>query len=348
MSVLQTIKLPDPTMGDQVSFKAVLLGQDQEAKEQVRRFVIPQDASSSLVYLREKLRSIFGSQFSQIHWLDEENDQVIIDSDEELMIALHEMKGPVYKLFLTQQSGGQKAEKTNFAETQGQAQEAHPGVVCDSCEGPVIGHRYKCLKCLDYDLCAKCEAKGIHPGHNMMRIATPDTIWPRHLFNRLSKMQDRVAKMRSESSHEMRSEAGNPEESSSSEQPKSEEFKGFDSWRGRGGCRRRGWGGFGGFGGHNNQHWEHHLMNLGEAVKSALDPFGVDVDIDIETSDGDLKNVNKAQEARAQEARKAWEEAREASKQKMREAKESKKGGKEAMREAKKEYIEALKEAKKS
>jgi len=44
--------------------------------------------------------------------------------------------------------------------------QVHPGVICDACEGPVVGPRYKCLKCPDYDLCGKCEAKGcrVDPG----------------------------------------------------------------------------------------------------------------------------------------------------------------------------------------
>merc|ERR1712012_31500 len=70
----------------------------------------------------------------------------------------------------------------------------HPGVTCDGCEKPVIGFRYKCVQCPDYDLCERCEAKRVHGGHNMMRIATPEGIWPQHFFRRLNKMHDRINK----------------------------------------------------------------------------------------------------------------------------------------------------------
>merc|ERR1712102_94031 len=94
--------------------------------------------------------------------------------------------------------------------------QVHPGVICDACEGPVIGPRYKCLKCPDYDLCGKCEAKGcrVDPGHNMMRIATPETIWPRHFFNRLNKMQTRASKI-NEAKNEAKNGDSNEEENNS-------------------------------------------------------------------------------------------------------------------------------------
>ena len=38
-------------------------------------------------------------------------------------------------------------------------------------------------------------------------------------------------------------------------------------------------------------------MNIGQAVREALDPFGVDVDIEVETPEGKQK-VEKAKEAR--------------------------------------------------
>ena len=52
----------------------------------------------------------------------------------------------------------------------------HPGIICDGCDKPFSGFRYKCLKCPDYDLCGSCEMKDIHPMHSMLRIAKPVTL----------------------------------------------------------------------------------------------------------------------------------------------------------------------------
>lgn len=47
----------------------------------------------------------------------------------------------------------------------------HFGVTCDNCEaGPIIGFRYKCLECDDFDLCAACEGKMAHTEHMMIRL----------------------------------------------------------------------------------------------------------------------------------------------------------------------------------
>nr|XP_013808977.1 PREDICTED: sequestosome-1 isoform X4 [Apteryx mantelli mantelli] len=49
----------------------------------------------------------------------------------------------------------------------------HPNVICDGCEGPVVGARFKCTVCPDYDLCSTCESKGIHKEHNMVMFQSP-------------------------------------------------------------------------------------------------------------------------------------------------------------------------------
>ena len=88
---------------EQVSFKVSLIEKDQEEspKSQVRRFEVPQDCSTSYIYLKEKLRSLFGQELGNsginITWKDQENDTITIESDDELLIAMQEMKGPVYK-----------------------------------------------------------------------------------------------------------------------------------------------------------------------------------------------------------------------------------------------------------
>lgn len=46
----------------------------------------------------------------------------------------------------------------------------HLGVACDGCNvKPMIGRRYKCLVCENYDLCENCEVNAIH-AHPMMRL----------------------------------------------------------------------------------------------------------------------------------------------------------------------------------
>ena len=48
----------------------------------------------------------------------------------------------------------------------------HVTVMCDGCDmHPLVGLRYKCTSCEDYDLCQKCLQKGIHASdHKFMEI----------------------------------------------------------------------------------------------------------------------------------------------------------------------------------
>jgi len=52
------------------------------------------------------------------------------------------------------------------------------GVTCDGCQvSPIIGLRWKCGNCADYDLCWACENKGAalrhNPHHIFLKIHDP-------------------------------------------------------------------------------------------------------------------------------------------------------------------------------
>lgn len=49
----------------------------------------------------------------------------------------------------------------------------HCNVICDGCEGSVVGTRFKCSVCPDYDLCSACQAKGTHTEHVLLPIWHP-------------------------------------------------------------------------------------------------------------------------------------------------------------------------------
>jgi len=178
-------------MNDQVSFKVVLKDQKNGAEPELRRFLVDKEVSSSFSYLKEKLRTVFPklkqNDFS-VSWADEDGDMITIASDEELIIALTEQAGPLYKLV---------ANVKLTTNDSVQEPQVHTGVTCDSCnKQPIEGNRYKCVVCDDYDLCGDCEAAGRHPGHNMMRISNPEMVFPQRLFKRINKMQERAEKQR--------------------------------------------------------------------------------------------------------------------------------------------------------
>merc|ERR1711963_475545 len=176
-------------MGDNVSFKVFLKNSEEQ---EVRRFVIDKNVSTSYDYLLEKLRVVFpqiqGSSFT-VAWTDEDGDLVNVSSDEELIIALTEMAGPLYKLTVTVKKAAAAAKETGGEEA------VHHGVMCDGCDmNPIIGPRFKCLVRDDYDLCGRCEASGLNMGNNMMKITTPGNIFPHRLFKRIQRLQEKAEK----------------------------------------------------------------------------------------------------------------------------------------------------------
>ncbi|CAD5120366.1 DgyrCDS8939 [Dimorphilus gyrociliatus] len=141
-------------------------------RQEIRRFEI--DPAGGFGILQKKAFSIFpGLNQDAIifSWKDEEGDVINFSTSEELCQAISGSKN-LLKIYLTD-----SLDVASNSEPSGQK---HPGVICDGCDGDVVGYRYKCLQCPDYDLCWKCEKKNIHVNHVMARITDPShTRFPR-------------------------------------------------------------------------------------------------------------------------------------------------------------------------
>ena len=49
----------------------------------------------------------------------------------------------------------------------------HKNIICDGCEKEIVGIRYKCYECNDYDLCEECEEKNTVHKHIFLKIREP-------------------------------------------------------------------------------------------------------------------------------------------------------------------------------
>eukprot|EP01114_Cavostelium_apophysatum_P019302 TRINITY_DN6183_c0_g1_i1.p1 TRINITY_DN6183_c0_g1~~TRINITY_DN6183_c0_g1_i1.p1 ORF type:complete len:121 (-),score=5.55 TRINITY_DN6183_c0_g1_i1:41-403(-) len=87
--------------------------------------------------------------------------------------------------------------------TPAKAQEvvSHDGYVCDRCGmNPIVGLRYKCSTCPDFDLCSGCESLDLHDAkHLFLKIRKPllagvgpqPPILPENLYDKFEKLRQR-------------------------------------------------------------------------------------------------------------------------------------------------------------
>lgn len=97
---------------------------------------------------------------------DDEGDEITISSDNELIIALTEMKTDIKKLYInTLGRALQKVEEKSDKEFS-----VCNVVICDGCDKVIEGNRYKCVLSRDYDLCSSCQSKSVHQDHPTLAI----------------------------------------------------------------------------------------------------------------------------------------------------------------------------------
>ncbi|KAG8438968.1 hypothetical protein GDO86_005231 [Hymenochirus boettgeri] len=106
-------------------------------------------------------------------YTDEDGDLVAFSTDEELNMGIAMLANDgLFRIYIKERKECKRDYRAYCAQETPQNL-VHPNVTCDGCDGPVVGNRYKCLICPDYDLCSACEKKGVHKEHNMIMFPTP-------------------------------------------------------------------------------------------------------------------------------------------------------------------------------
>ncbi|XP_014274525.1 probable maltase-glucoamylase 2 isoform X2 [Halyomorpha halys] len=171
-----------------IHYKITLTGPGNEVE--IRYIAMETISYHNYPYFTQKLMAAFpvleNIPFS-VYWKDREGDIVKICSDDELTIALDEMKDDsVKRLYIT------------INKDEGNVDMLHPDVECDCCDQPIKGFRYKCLVCYDYELCAICERNQTHAIHPMIRIPkpiAPDTSYGKQFTKDMPKISQHLERL---------------------------------------------------------------------------------------------------------------------------------------------------------
>ncbi|GAB1296011.1 Sequestosome-1 [Apodemus speciosus] len=166
-----------------LTVKAYLLGKEEAARE-IRRFSFsfspePEAEAQAGPGPCERLLSRVAVLFPtlrpggfQAHYRDEDGDLVAFSSDEELTMAMAYVKDDIFRIYIKEKKECRREHRPPCAQ-EASRNMVHPNVICDGCNGPVVGTRYKCSVCPDYDLCSVCEGKGLHREHSKLIFPNP-------------------------------------------------------------------------------------------------------------------------------------------------------------------------------
>ncbi|XP_068265565.1 sequestosome-1 isoform X2 [Nyctibius grandis] len=159
-----------------LTVKAYLLGKEEAARE-IRRFSLSPPARYQAIH--DRVAELFQGLLRagpppafRMHYKDEDGDLIAFSTDEELEMAMPYVQDGVFRVYIKEKKECRREHRSQCSQEPPRDM-VHPNVVCDGCEGPVVGARFKCTVCPDYDLCSTCEGKGVHKEHNMVMFQSP-------------------------------------------------------------------------------------------------------------------------------------------------------------------------------
>ncbi|XP_056667705.1 sequestosome-1 isoform X4 [Monodelphis domestica] len=160
---------------ERLTVKAYLMGKEETARE-IRRFTLdPVDGPGRCEQLLRRVAEVFPALRPggfQAYYRDEDGDLIAFSSDEELGMAMCYIKEDILRIYVKEKKECKREHRPPCVQ-EVPTNMVHPNVICDGCNGPVVGNRFKCTICPDYDLCNACEAKGLHKEHNMILFQNP-------------------------------------------------------------------------------------------------------------------------------------------------------------------------------
>ena len=255
--------------------------------DEIRRFAVDEGVSTSYDYLSRKVGQVYqGLSNISLSWKDAEGDLIVFSSDDELMEALGFVTDAVFRIYIRKNGDDSKSTTDGTV---------HPRIICDGCEQPVIGVRYKCLVCPDYDLCGTCEGHGTHADHHMIKMRKPEACgWtppgcpgfggppfggpPRHIRNMIRQFWSQMAAQKNESGEECKGcqkKDGQGDCGESTEEKKVGNEKKQEGSEGASSKKER-------CGKAEGNTPDDYLKAVGEQVATMLEPFGIDTEVEVE------------------------------------------------------------------
>ncbi|XP_062856934.1 sequestosome-1 [Trichomycterus rosablanca] len=283
-----------------MTVKAYLLGKEESHKE-IRRFAVDQGVTTSFEYLSRRVADVFSNLRNgcfQMYYKDEDGDMIAFSSDDELMMGLSLIKDDTFRIFIKEK----KEDKHHGAQgffppplgphhrgplgpppmgppphmgPPHHPPMVHPGVTCDGCEGQVVGTRFKCTVCPNYDLCSTCQAKGLHKEHALLPIFHPmanmfDQWFPRgKIWRKMRHCMWAGAQNYAQAQNCAQPGPSGAQPGPSCAQANSQQADSQEGQAQNGADAA-------------DQTNMEYLKNIGEGVAALLSPLGIDVDIDVE------------------------------------------------------------------